>query len=934
MTTTKLFNVKANRYEIIGDNELDSALRSGQFRIPAGQTIRMQDAEGNQYDADNRTDFSQLQDFSFESGYGRDIRQRAERAATDPFERFQAGVEAVGRGATFGLSDAAINALGYAEEAKLRKEANPVLSTIGEIGGAVGSAFLLPFGGLTGGAAKLGQMTTSVAEQQLAKTVLATGATTLAKDIAKRSAYTAITKGAGGFVEGSLYGLGQTVSEAALGDPKEAAENLIGNMTFSGLVDGVIMGSTGALGAAFAKRIPPGMSKAEFDKAQRSVTDFQRAFNEAEKAVGDQLEQTPKLASKVGETYLKTLEKFVPLSDETKSILRPLFTDPEQGKALVDFMNNPSEALQVVSEQMNKMVRTTEQASKFLAVQGRRESIRRMPTRYAQNTEAGMELANEVVSDLDKFVKTIKKSTDFDKSAAKEIELIKQNFASKFGKVTDPLTGTFTQKQFADNIELMNELNDVWRQIYQVKQPYDDKLFQRMSLKGKRTSKKLDDLYNKVVKSTFNDNVFSPAVAQENREISEMIAKHMASSKAFQQKFFSTTIKGGKQTRVFDSDKFGKFIRSDELKKVMQNDIFEEFMVSSADTLNKAKRFNIEEELFKEAGGVIDETIDSIANMKKLKTAMGALGALESHTGKSMQKTLLFTAVGGGLLGPFGAAAGALGYAIDNPVQMLRYINKAQEKIIENKTFMQNTLQKFIRMGKATAEGIEAIGAPVKAGKLSVPAAFRLGVVQGFEADSEEPITLEQMITAPTEQTVERVMYKHNQLNDVFPAVTAQMGAQTAVAIEFLKSKAPKDPNTAFQILPNQAPYVVPPVERSKFQRYVDAVNDPMSTLQKMADGTLTAEHVEALRAVYPKLYAEAQQAVLEMAADKNDLNFRQKVQLGLFLNVPTMPAYSPAIFASIQQQYMAAEQEQQGMKVPQTLGENLRTSFERAVTR
>ena len=557
-----------------------------------------------------------------------------------------------------------------------------------------------------------------------------------------------------------------------------------------------------------------------------------------------------------------------------------------------------------------------------------------MPTRYAQNTEAGTKLAEEVVSDLDKFVNKIMKSKDFDKYAAREIKLIKDNFSSKFGRVTDPLTGTFTTKQFASNIDLMNELNDVWRQIYQVKQPYESKLLQQMSPKSKRTLGELQKIYNKVVDSTFNDNVFSPAVAQENREISEMIAKHMASSKAFQQKFFSTTIKGGKQTRVFDSDKFSKFIRSDELKKVMQNDIFEEFMVSSADTLNKAKRFNIQEELFKEAGGVIDETIDSIANMKKLKTAMGALGALESHTGKSMQKTLLFTAVGGGLLGPFGAAAGALGYAIDNPVQMLRYINKAQEKIIENKTFMQDTLQKFIRMGKTTAEGIEAIGAPVKAGKLSVPTAFRLGVVLGFEADSDEPITLEQMITAPTEQTVERVMYKHNQLNDVFPAVTAQMGAQTAVAIEFLKSKAPKDPNTAFQILPNQTKYVMPPVERSKFQRYVNAVNDPMSILKKMGDGTLTAEHVEALKAVYPKLYAEAQQAVLEMAATKTDLNFKQKVTLGLFLGVPTMPAYDPNVFASIQQQYMLADQEENGMKVPQTLGENLQTSFEKAATR
>jgi len=935
MSQTKLFNVQANRYEFVTDDELDSVLRSGRYRLPAGQTIRVQSPDGRTLEADNNTNFSMFPDYKFESGFGREQRLKLERAAKDPTQQFMAGVEAVARGATFGLSDAALAAMFDAEDVKRRKEANPVLSTVGEVGGAIGSLFLAPAGGLTGGAAKLGQLTTSVAERGLANTVLATGGTTLARDIAKRTAYSAITKGAGGFVEGSLYGVGQTISEAALGDPKEAAENLISNMTFSGLVDGSIMAATGALGSIFAKRIPPGMTKAEFNSAQTQMSQLTSGINNAQKEVADKLADSPKLASKIGDVYMKTLEKFLPLDEETKSILKPLFTDPEQGRAVIDFMNNPAEALQVVSEQMNRMVRTTEQGSKFLAVQGRRESIKRMPTRYAQNTEAGTKLAKDLLLDMDKFIATIRKNPEgYDRYAAREIKQVRDKFASRVTPTVDPLTGAPTSQPLQNNIELMDELNNVWRQIYDIKKPYESRIPGEVGVKGKRTLSKLQNIYSKVAKYTEDANVFGPQVASENAEISQMIAKHMGTVKNFESKFFSRKYIDGKPAKVFDPDKFNTFLRSDEAKRILQNDIFEEFMVSSASTLKQARKFNIEQELFREAGGVVDETFDAIANMKKLKAAMDSIRALESYTGKSLQKTLAFTALGS-FFGPIVAgAAGAVGFAVDNPVQMLRYINKAQEKIIDNKSLMESTIKKFLSAGKATAEGIEAIGATVTPGKLKVPQAIRLGVVQGFEADSDEPLTLEQMLTAPTDKVVERVMYKHSELANVFPSITAEMGAQTAMALEFLKSKMPKDNNAQFQVIPNQTPYTFPPAERAKFQRYVDAINNPMDTLKKMADGTLTAEHVEALQAVYPKLYSEAQTAVLEMVADKTALNFRQKVQLGLFLGVPTMPAYDPAVFASIQQQYAIAEQEEAGMKVPKELGQNMQTSFEKAMTR
>jgi hypothetical protein len=72
------------------------------------------------------------------------------------------------------------------------------------------------------------------------------------------------------------------------------------------------------------------------------------------------------------------------------------------------------------------------------------------------------------------------------------------------------------------------------------------------------------------------------------------------------------------------------------------------------------------------------------------------------------------------------------------------------------------------------------------------------------------------------------------------------------------------------------------------------------------------------------------------MLGEKPNLTYRQKVQLGLFMQAPTMPAYDPAIFASIQLQYAIsnAQEQKQGMKVPADLGQNKSTEFQKAMTR
>lgn len=957
MTATKLFNVRDNRYEYVGDNELDGALRSGMFRLPAGESIRVYDAEGQQYEADNRTNFSQLTDFQFESNFAKGNRVLAEQAAEQPL--LAAGVAAA-RGATFGLSDVAAESLGLARRFKALKEQNPVASTIGEIGGTIASAIALPGGGLVGGAAKLGQAGASVAERVIAgavvKSAAEVGATTLGKDIAKRAAMKALTAGTGGFVEGSLYGVGQTISEAALGDPSEAAEHLVSNIGLAGLVNGTIMGATGAIGSIVRRAIPPGVSREEFEATRQAVNGLRSGLNEAEKQVGAEIAAKPNLISKASELYLKALEKFVPISDDTRAILKPIFEDPSEAKALVDFMNNAPEALQTVSETMNRMVRSTEQASKFLAVQGRRESISRMPTAFAENIKAGQTAAETVIKDLDSVINRVKKNpTAFDAQVRKELQIIRDTFDSKVlargvSEVDEMTIGALGEKiakkasketvgpKFANNIELMNEMNDTWRKIFDVKKFYTETPRTMMTPKAKRTADLLEGLYGKVVDQTFNESAFGIQVAQENREISKMIAQQMGAYKELKSKFFTKRIMQGQKVEVFDPDKFTRFIKSDEAKRILQNDIFENYMVSSAKTMKMAEQFGIQQALFQEAGGVIDDTISSISDMKRLKTAMSALGALESHTGKSLQKTVLYGITGSVLGGGIGQAVGAgIGYAMDNPVQILRYLNQAQTMIIDNKSLLNRGVQKFVGLGKATAEGIAEMGEPIgRAGLqgMTVPKMIRLGTVQAIDPESEEPVSLEQLLVNPTENSVERIMYKHKELAQVMPAVTGQIGAQAYNAIEFLKSKMPKDPNTSYSLMPEKVTFTIPASERLKFERYVEAINDPTAIVKKMNDGTLTAEHVEALQVVYPKLYDETQRAVTELLSEKKNLTFKQKVQLGLFMQVPTMPAYDPTVFATIQTQYAATPQQEQGMKVPETLGQTQKTSFERAATR
>jgi hypothetical protein len=176
------------------------------------------------------------------------------------------------------------------------------------------------------------------------------------------------------------------------------------------------------------------------------------------------------------------------------------------------------------------------------------------------------------------------------------------------------------------------------------------------------------------------------------------------------------------------------------------------------------------------------------------------------------------------------------------------------------------------------------------------------------------------------------------------PGVSGVMSERIALGAQFLASKLPPevpDPITG-------AKRVLNPETRDKFDRYHEAVTDPMRSLERLRTGTMTLEHAEALREVWPSLYADVRDRVmdsLQEAADKGEtIPYTSRASLGVLFSMPSVPemtrehigAMASLMGGDSAAQNAAEDAEQQDRKTPRTrkvdfaAAENTRTPFER----
>lgn len=125
---------------------------------------------------------------------------------------------------------------------------------------------------------------------------------------------------------------------------------------------------------------------------------------------------------------------------------------------------------------------------------------------------------------------------------------------------------------------------------------------------------------------------------------------------------------------------------------------------------------------------------------------------------------------------------------------------------------------------------------------------------------------------------------KTDLLFDYAPNITAGVQAGMVRMVSYLTSILPKPPPTQ----PLDEKWEPTQTQIYDFFKSYRAVNEPTSILRQVANGTLTKQAIDAVKAVHPELYLSMQTEVLDKMVQKKDkLPYKTKEMLSLFFGVP-----------------------------------------------
>lgn len=137
-------------------------------------------------------------------------------------------------------------------------------------------------------------------------------------------------------------------------------------------------------------------------------------------------------------------------------------------------------------------------------------------------------------------------------------------------------------------------------------------------------------------------------------------------------------------------------------------------------------------------------------------------------------------------------------------------------------------------------------------------------------------------------------------LDDYDPEMAQDVRVSTARMIGFLASKAPKSMPSA----PGMPPIEPDKIQAAKFERYLNAVTDPVSVLDDAERGDLMPEAIEAVRTVYPGIFLEIQSRLADRVINAPTVPYKRKMQLSALLGQDMTGTLNPKIIASAQSAY------------------------------
>ena len=149
-----------------------------------------------------------------------------------------------------------------------------------------------------------------------------------------------------------------------------------------------------------------------------------------------------------------------------------------------------------------------------------------------------------------------------------------------------------------------------------------------------------------------------------------------------------------------------------------------------------------------------------------------------------------------------------------------------------------------------------------------------------------------------------------NQLASAMPIEDDELRekvADKAIArLQFLADKMPQDPR-----LRSELSYKWKPAQKDirKFARYVNAAENPQSVFDDLESGRVSPEAAETLQTLYPEMYQEAQQVLLEELTNRKEpLPLRHRQRMSILFDVVLDDSMRPEFVAAVQGAFVKQE--------------------------
>lgn len=779
----------------------------------------------------------------------------------DPLGELKAGAAGAARGLTFGLSDVGLTASGLVEKETLRglEEAFPKSSLAGEAVGvfaptiASGGTSLLARGAVGAGKAvtgvtKLGQIVEGAVARNVLKTASQSGA--------KKALATAAAKGLGASVEGAFYGAGQVVSEAALGETPPTAEKVLSTIGLSSLFSGAFTG-----GLSIGGDVIKATSKALAPQLKLLRQNLTGVSKDVERTILDKPEKIADFTAKYGDDVDEGIS--AAFSEKASELNTARYQ-------LIDNVKTEIDDLLVKNNLTGKSVEISPLLKEIQKVR-------------AKNVPAGTGATKEI----DRLSKEL---TDLERRV---ISMGKEAAGIAEDAIVDPSTLRMNAGQ-------LNMLKSQYQKS--------------ASFSGNMKSSEIEKLYESLAAVT-------------NKQIDGIDKSIRAANSKL-----SKTIQAQEKLKRFGLYQRGE-IDAEKLRKIAS---------TNGPLFNDAKPYL---KVLDENWGTDLLEFTEVARAYKALHPKDALA--RSFTGRSLLESGVGGVVGGALGGPAGAAVGALGgLAIQSPLATRAKIKgiNAVEDLLSGKVknlatslnantarFMPENMTPFLA-AQAVALGTlerkvksvdQQIDSSVKAFLNGSPSsasnsnqAFQ---DSPFDADRKETIGVDKAFTRRMEEISklasdpvyldQRIKEAMNPLLLVAPEMAGYLTDTAKKGLNYLHKEMPKrpypeNPFSQTEFIPNDA-------DLYKFARIVNVTENPMSVMKDLRNGSLTRESVDALKEVYPNIYAELQKKIVENAGEKQPkLDFGQLVTLGTLFGVETTEALRPSFFSTLQSNFIEENKE------------------------